>query len=186
MRKTKVEDKNEKSFDAFFYNEYGAENRGLSTADGARLSKTEANLTEKDSRFVNLLKQIFLFLPGTFFLYFVGFVGAVILMDIFIFLRPLSSLPSDAPFQIMLLGVVGFVGSFMTWFGLGDIKNKRHLAIPASIMITGAALAVIFRALEGVVFPKLIEQFNHFYFYLLPLILIIPVLAKGWVDRKAE
>jgi len=190
MRKTKVEDKFEKTFDSFFDQENPDENQALSFAGSTKLLTIEADedFSGKHKFFLNVLKQIVLFLPGTFILYFVGFVGAIIFADIFIIQRPLATLPPSAPFQIILLGILGLLGTFMTWLGLGDIKNRKHLAIPASIILTGAILGVILKALENVsdLAVKLLEEFNHYFIYLLPLVLIVPVLTKSWVDKKAE
>jgi hypothetical protein len=158
-------------------------------ANPAQILQPDASteLTGKYKYFVNALKQIFLFLPGTFFLYFVGFVAAIIFMDIFFHQRPLADLPPSAPFQIALLGIIGIGGSFMTWFGLGDLKNTRHRAIPASILATGAMIGIIVKALENIseFAVGLLRDFDGL-MYLFPLVLIIPVLTKGWVDRKAE
>ena len=190
MRKTKVEGKFERTFDSFFDKENHDENQALSFAGGTELLTIEADdgFSGKDKLFLNVLKQIFLFLPGTFILYFVGFIGAIIFADIFIIQRPLATLPPSALFQIILLGSLGLLGTFMTWFGLGDIKNRKHLAIPASILLTGAILGVILKALGNVpgLAVKLVEEFNHYFIYLLPLVLIISVLTKSWVDKKAE
>lgn len=156
-------------------------------------NKNELTQTASDDHLVlnqslmDLLKQIFFFFPGTLMLLFVGIVGAIILIDIFVVQRPLETLPESAPLQILLLGIVALLGTFMTWFGLGDIKNKRHFSIPASILAAGGLIAVIFKALEVIFdFARLLEEFNHYFIYFLPLALIVPILVKGWVDRKAE
>lgn len=187
MKKTKVETESERYFNDFFDNKNLDGNNDLSLVNNAELSKIEDNESSntKTNLLIKLLKQVFLFLPGTFLLYVFGFVGAIITMDIFIIQR--ETLPPDAFFQIILLSIIGLLGSFMTWFGLGDIKNKKHLSIPASIIISSATLAVIFKAIEkffGI--SKLLEEAEHFYFYLLPLILIIPILVKSWVDKEVE
>lgn len=190
MKKVKIATESDKSFDTFLKNEHYNEAGALIFSNHSEILQFEGDekSTEKHKTLFILLKQIFLFLPGTFLLYLVGFVFALIFIDIFISQRPLETLPPSAPFQIILLVMFGFLGTFMTWFGLGDLKNKKHLSIPASVFTTGAFLAVIFKATETI-FPavgKLLEEFNHYYFYLLPLILIIPVLTKSIVDRKVE
>jgi hypothetical protein len=75
----------------------------------------------------------------------------------------------------------------MTWFGLGDIKNKKHFAIPASLMITGALIGAIVKAAASVfdLADKLLDNPAYF-IYLFPFALIVAILAKAIVDRKTE
>lgn len=192
MRKAKVEDKSAKSFDSFFETEMPVENNALSFANNSNLATLESaeNLTTKANPILNLLKQILLFLPGTFLLYFVGFVSATILMNIVIFSPPSEPVQilgiTSAPFQIILLGIIGLLGTFMTWFGLGNLKNKKHLSIPASIILTGTFIAIAFKVIEGVFGGGFIEEFDKYFIYLLPLILMVPVLTKSWIDKETE
>jgi len=192
MRKAKVEDKSAKSFDSFFETEMPDENDALSFTNSSNSLTLESaeNFTNKTNPFLNLLKQILLFLPGTFLLYFVGFVSATVLMNIAFFLPPSEPVQilgiTSALFQMILLGAIGLLGIFMTWFGLGDLKNKKHLSIPASIILTGTFIAVVFKAIEGIFGGGFIEEFDKYFIYLLPLILIVPILIKGWVDKDTE
>ena len=73
----------------------------------------------------------------------------------------------------------------MTWFGLGDIKNRKHFAIPASLMITGATIDAAIKATASIsdLADRMLDDFNYL-IYLLPFALIITILAKSIVDRK--
>jgi hypothetical protein len=72
-------------------------------------------------------------------------------------------------------------------FRLGDIKNKKHSAIPLSILATGGILAAISKILTDLFgLTGLFEMMNYYFIYLFPLVLIVPILVKGWVDRKTE
>ncbi len=190
MSKLKTETKTEKSFDEFFDIENHDQNEALNFALGAKILTREADreFRGKNHAFFNFLKQAFLFLPGTFLLSFVGVVGAIIFMDIFVLQRPLETLPPSAPFQIILLSAIGLLAGLMTWFGLGDLKNRKHFAIPVSIFMSGAIIGVILKTLEKVseTAAGILENFNHYIIYLLPLFLIVAVLTKGWVDKDAE
>jgi hypothetical protein len=75
----------------------------------------------------------------------------------------------------------------MTWFGLGDIKNRKHLAIPASLMVTGAITGTVVKAAANIsdLADRMLDDFSYL-IYLLPLALIVPILAKSIVDRKTE
>ena len=189
MRKVKLDAKSEKSTEAFFDNEISDKNKVLSFEGGANIFKLEKEkgLIDEHKSIINLMKQVFLFLPGTFLLFFMSFGAAIIFMEIVVYRRALETLPDDFPFQFALIGLLVFLATLMTWFGLGDIKNKKHFAIPASLMITGAALGVIVKATASIsdLADKMLDNFSYL-IYLLPLALIIPILAKSIVDRKTE
>jgi len=189
MRKVKLDTKSEKSADASFDRENPDENEALSFAGRAKMSEIKRNegFADEPNPFVKLLKQIFLFLPGTFLLFFMSFGAAIIAMEIVVFRRPLETLPDDFPFQFALIGLIILLGTLMTWFGLGDIKNRKHFAIPASLMITGATLGAVVKATASLsdLADRMLDNFSYL-IYLLPLALIIPILAKGIVDRKTE
>ena len=189
MRKVKLDDKSGKAGDAFFDDENPVENEALSFADGAKMSKlkTDRNFAGESEFLINALKQLFLFLPGAFLLFFMSVAAAIIAMEIVVFRRPIASLPDDYPFQFALIGLVILLGTFMTWFGLGNIKNKKHFAIPVSTTVTGATLGAIVKAAASIsdFADRMLEEFD-FLIYLFPLALIVPVLAKSIVDWKAK
>jgi hypothetical protein len=189
MRKVKLDTKSEKSADAFFESENPDENAALSFANSAEILELEKErgFTGEHKSFINLLKQVFIFLPGTFLLFFMSFGAAIIFMEIVVFRRALEMLPGDFPLQFALIGLIVFLGTLMTWFGLGDIKNRKHFAIPASLIVTGATLGVIVKATASLsdLADKMLDDFSYL-IYLLPLALIIPILAKSIVDRKTE
>lgn len=133
------------------------------------------------------MKQVFLFLPGTFLLFFMSFGAAIIFMEIVVYRRVFETLPDDFPFQFALIGLIIFLGTLMTWFGLGDIKNRKHFAIPASLIVTGTVIGAIIKATASAfdLADKMLDDFSYL-IYLLPFALIVPILAKGVVDRKTE
>ncbi|CAN5587362.1 hypothetical protein BH20ACI4_BH20ACI4_18040 [soil metagenome] len=189
MRKVKLDAKSEKSSDAFFESENTEENAALSFADSAKileLEKENSSAGEHKS-FINRLKQVFLFLPGTFLLFFMSFGAAIIFMEIVVYGRAFETLPDDFPLQFALIGLIALLGTFMTWFGLGDIKNRKHFAIPASLMVTGALIGAFVKATASLsdLADRMLDDFSYL-IYLLPLALIVPILAKGIVDRKTE
>jgi hypothetical protein len=189
MRKVKLDTKSEKSADASFDGENPDGNKTLSFAGSANLSgiKKDEGVADEHKPFLSILKQLFLFLPGTFLLFFMSFGAAIIAMEIVVFRRPLETLPDDFPFQFALMGLIILLGTLMTWLGLGDIKNRKHFAIPASLMVAGAALGAIVKATASLsdLADRMLDNFSYL-IYLLPLALIIPILAKGIVDRKNE
>jgi len=76
----------------------------------------------------------------------------------------------------------------MTWLGLGDVRKLKHLVIPASIISVGiffgTVVAFILLALPRYYERQLLG--DSFLFYIFPLALIAPFVAKGWVDRTKE
>ncbi|MCA1625794.1 MAG: hypothetical protein LC768_05565 [Acidobacteria bacterium] len=189
MRKVKLDTKPEKSAQAFFDNEISDKNEALSFAGSTNILKLEKGkgFIDEHKSLINLLKQVFIFLPGTFLLFFMSFGAAIILMEIIVYRRALETLPDDFPFQFALIGLIVFLGTFMTWFGLGDIKNRKHLAIPASLIVAGAIIGAVVKATANIsdLADRMLDDFSYL-IYLLPLALIIPILAKSIVDRKTE
>lgn len=189
MRKVKLDAKSEKSANAFSGIENSDQNAALSSAHSAKILglKKENSFTGEHRSFINLLKQVLLFLPGTLLLFFMSFGAAIIFMEIVVYRRAFETLPDDFPFQFALIGLIIFLGTLMTWFGLGDIKNRKHFVIPASLMITGAVIGAVVKATASVfdLADKMLDNFSYL-IYLLPFALIVPILAKGVVDRKTE
>lgn len=190
MKKAKTETGRKTFNDSFSENETFSENRNLSFINNSEISQTEefATFTEKSDSLLNLLKQIFFFLPGAFLLYLISFVVTIILIDSLSAREPAEIFGiHSAPLQILLLGTIAFFGIFMIWFGLGDLKNKKHFAIPISVIVAGGIIALISKILSDLFgFTGLFEVINYYFIYLFPLILILPVLVKGWIDRKTE
>ena len=189
MRKAELNTKSEKPVDAFFDGEIPDEDDALSFVNSARMPEIgkEEGVTGEHKPFANILRRVFLFLPGTFILFFMSFGVGIIAMEIIVYRRALETLPDDFPFQFTLMGLIILLGTFMTWFGLGDIKNRKHFAIPASLMVTGAVIGAVVKAAAGIsdIADKMLDDFSYL-IYLLPLALIIPILAKSIVDRKIE
>ncbi len=189
MRKVRLDTKPEKSAEAFFDDENPDKNEALSFANSSKILelKKEKSFRDEHKFFINLLKQIFIFLPGTFLLFFMSYGAAIIAMEIVVYRRALETLPDDFPFQFALIGLILFLGTLMTWFGLGDIKNRKHFAIPASLVITGAIIGAVVKAAAKVsdLADKMLDDFSYL-IYLLPLALIVPILAKSIVDRKTK
>ena len=183
MKKVKTENQS----DTFFDSEKTDENKSLRFVGNAEILKLEDNPADEPKSFHNVLKQIFLFLPGAFLLFYTSFAAAMIAAEIVVFRRPAANLPDDYPLQFALIGAVIILGTLMTWFGLGDLKNRKHFVIPASIFITGATLGAIIRTAAKIsdFFDRMLDDFN-FLIYLFPLALIVPVLAKSWVENKKK
>jgi len=189
MRKIKLDAKSEKPADAFFEYENPDENAALSFATSTQILELEKmkDFTGEHDPFLSFLKKVFLFLPGTFLLFYMSFGAAVIFLEIVVFRREIQTLPDDFPLHFALIGLIILLGTLMTWLGLGDIKNRKHFAIPASLMITGAALGAFAKVTASFsnLADRMLDDFTYL-IYLLPIALIAPILAKSIVDRKTE
>ena len=187
MRKVKLDTKSEKSAEALFDNEISDRSEALGFAGSASILELdkEKGFSGERKFIINLLKQVFIFLPGTFLLFFMSFGAAIIFMETIVYRRALETLPDDYPLQFALIGLIVILGTFMTWFGLGDIKNRKHFAIPASLIVSGAITGAVVKAAASVsdLADRMLDDFSYL-IYLLPLALIIPILAKSIVDRK--
>ncbi|MGI8494389.1 MAG: hypothetical protein ACR2L1_03620 [Pyrinomonadaceae bacterium] len=182
MNKTKIKQRFANAADAFFADENSIENNLESFRNETNLWQDEkfSDFAHKHSKLETVLKQIFLFSPGTFILYMLSLVLTIGLINVIF------------GSSRMILGFQDFVGilavflaaSLMTWLGLGDVRKPMHLVIPASVIITGVFFGAV-AAIASEHFSRSIF-INGYPAYFLPLALIVPFLAKGWVDRKSD
>ncbi|MGI8556105.1 MAG: hypothetical protein ACR2LT_07095 [Pyrinomonadaceae bacterium] len=172
MKKTKIKDRIENAVDAFFDDKNLVENNSLIYSGGA--DSVQKNLSEvfveKADILLKILKRVFLFFPGTFVLY-----NLVLLFTVFNVNPPIGSPALGYPNR---LAIALLVSAFMTIFGLGNIRNWKHLIIPASIVLSAFISGVILSFL-----PDVIKNIDTYAIYSLPMALIMPILAKGLIDR---
>lgn len=168
MKETKFKRRIENVANAFFENErenYGENNLIFQSDSALFKQQTAAQFSAKGDVLMKILKRTFLFFPGAFYLFF----GT---MSIFAFdviqIKPLAILP------------IFLIGGFMTIFGIGNIKNLKHLAIPLSIAAVGTSAYAIFSTFGG------IEAVSDYGIYFFPLALIAAFLSKSLVDKTDE
>lgn len=185
MKKVATETRLETSYASFFEPESSADNQNLDFINKHEILNNESI---KPNPLLKLLKQIFFFLPGAFLLYLISFIGTIILIYSFSAQGSIEIFGiRSVPLQMIIFLIIASLGAFMTWFGLGDIKNKKHLGIPTSIIITSGIIALVSIFFGDVLgFAGLFDVMNYYFIYLFPLILVVPILVKGWVDRKME
>jgi hypothetical protein len=165
MKKTKIEEKVNYPFHDFFEDDReNAFANGLRPAsDGALLKEeTAALFDEKGDRLLKILKRAFVFLPGVMYLFFGTF----------------SILAFDFLWRPLTVSAVFLIGSFMTIFGIGSLKNPKHLVIPFSIIASAVAAFGFFSTFAGL---KSVFEYGIYFF---PLALIAPLLAKSLVDSR--
>ena len=184
MKKVKFKERIENARNAFFDDEDFDTNDFLShrNQDKFLQSAESEKIAPKISSLETVLKQALLFFPGTFILYILS--AGFTIMFINTFVNPSGITPR---FEFIWLSLVFLAATLMTWIGLGDVRKQTHLVIPASIagvgIFFGAFATILITFSNEFEMHKLIDNLA---FYLFPLALIAPFLAKGWVDRKYE
>ena len=164
MKKTKLKHRIDNAVNAFFDNnrEIYVENNLTFASDSALLKQeTAARFNEKADVLVKILKRTFLFLPGAFYLFY----GMLLVFTFDFFWNPLTVI------------TVFLVGGFMTIFGIGNLKNPKHLVIPLSICAVGVAVFALFSVFGN---AKFVFEYGTYFF---PLALIAPFLVKNLVDK---
>ena len=120
---------------------------------------------------LQIVRQVFVFFPATLVLWISTVEWVTITAN-----NPGSPTPWVA-YAVMI------ITSLATILGIGDIRNPKHLVIPASIMSVGALLGLVFFLLPFDA-PRVIGIGGLLWF--LPLALMAPFIAKFWVDGIDE
>jgi hypothetical protein len=168
MKKVKIDQRIENAFNAFFETENDKTLTALTYGGETALVQDVSieTFTQKADKWFGIFKKVFLFLPGTFLLFFAT-LSSVFFYDIFgVNLWMLFWLAS---------------GSFMIWAGLGDLKNKKHLLMPLSVFSITLVLAILLSFLPESLQPS---GFFEYSIYLFPLALIAPILVKNYLKEE--
>ena len=166
MRITKIRERIRNAADALFDCGAGVyDENALSCAEGAALLSDEsaAQIHEKADIILKILKRAFVFLPGSLYLFFASMFGFS--YQVF----------RENPLTIF---VVFLIGGFMTIFGIGDIRNPKHVLIPISIVAVGLTAFSLFAAVGQL--SRLLDYGIYFF----PVALVVSVLAKNLADTN--
>ena len=186
MKKTKIKRRIENAFAAFFADEDLGESKLETFRNEANLrhEREFADPAQKNGTLETILKQVFFFFPGTFILYFSGIFLPMMIIESFTLRNRVISF-----FEFFSLACILLAAILMTWLGLGDLRKPKHLIIPVSIFSVGTlwiVIAGIFAVVSNYLGGLFFYNYNKsFLIYLFPLALIVPFLAKGWVDRES-
>ena len=163
MKKVKIDQRIENAFNVFFDTENDKSLTALTYGGEPALMQDVSieTFTQKADNWLGICKKVFLFLPGTFVLFFAT-LSSVFFYDIF-------GINSWMLFWLA-------AGSFMIWAGLGDLKNKKHLLMPLSVFSITLVLAILLSVL-----PESLQSSGFFEYsiYLFPLVLTAPILVKN-------
>ncbi len=171
MKKKTIEQRINNSINVFFDESQNFGENKLSYVNNVALAKDESKttFTEKADGFGKILKTVFIFLPGAFFLY---FISIFFLYAFFIDKTNLLNFGFGLMFWV--------VSALMTMFGIGDIKKLRSLWIPASVCAVSFAPFVISLFLPSSMQTKFLFEYAAYFF---PLVLIVSYLTKTLIDK---
>lgn len=170
MKKTRIKERFENAVEAFFDNDKLPEDKTLSFAGERALFNDNSSPSEskKCETYLSLFKQALLFFPGAFLLF-----NLSLRLTVFT-LNPTDGVKFFNPLLLIIC-------SLLIVAGIGSLKNIRHIAIPLAII----SFSVVLGGLSELIGDGLNFYYNYGV-YFVPLALIIPVLAKDWIDSKCE
>ena len=164
MGKIKLDDRIENAVNAFFEAEPDRWNFPLIyTGYEARMVADESTFFEKAEKWTGVLRELFMFGPGTFCLFYMT------LMVIYFY--PTIGIS----FQGLFMTVSA---AFLTYAGSGSIKEKKNLAVPGTVIAMAAAVAFV-----SSLFPAS-DIYFWYSIYLFPIVLVAAKLVQGWVSGE--
>lgn len=167
MSRIKLDDRIENAMNAFFETEpaHGSLAMRYAVHDELMVS-AEPAFSEKASKWSGLLREIFLFGPGVFFLFYMTLVV--------IFFYPTLGLQFGGLFMLS-------AAAFMTYAGSGDLRHTKNIAVPATVVAVASAVAVI-RSIFPV--PEHLSPYFSWAIYSFPLALVAAKLVQMWLAEK--
>lgn len=178
MKKIKLKARLENAFEAFFVDEkFDNDSLSLTNSETNLPTGKEPFFSETTKKVFSVFRQIFLFLPGNFVLFFIS----VVVTGIFI-LRPFGAGEGrEGYFRVF---VFFLIAALATVFGLGNWRNPKHYLIPVSTISVGITLGIIGSIIFGDYgFGNFIRNYVPYFF---PLAFIAPILMKSWLDKTDE
>lgn len=174
MKKTQIEEQVKNIFESFFGSENTAENVSLETRKRSEvLYFDDDKISAGDYKtLTKILKQVFTFFPGAVVLF-----GLSMMLVYISIIQPYQTVWIDKPIELFLTFAVAFL---MTWFGSGNIKKSKHMAIPLSVVGIGALIGAISGIVSIIDLGLLHKIFSDsgYPLYFLPLGLIAPLVKN--------
>ena len=164
MKKIKVDERIEKAINAFFETEPDRSHFELTYTGGkTALVADERTFTEKADQWSGILRELFMFGPGTFVLFYMTLTS--------VFYYP--SVGNSLPKYLMAI--------FVTYAGSGSIKEFKNLVVPGTVIALALAVAFFSSLVLG---RALADRYFWDSIYLLPVVLVVAKLVQGWVADK--
>jgi hypothetical protein len=167
MNKLKIDERIENAMNAFFENEPDTGHFTMTyTGNETALLNAEISFAEKADRWSGILREITMFGPGTFSLFYLTLTIA--------FFYPTLGFSFQG-------GLMYLFAVFLTYAGSGNINKLKNLAVPGTVI--AMALGVVFFAL---LFPggELADIYFWYSIYLFPIVLIAAKLVQAWVSDE--
>lgn len=180
MKKTKIKERFENAVEAFFDNDKLPEETSMTSAQNSAIFQdvSEESFSTKSKNLKNILKQIFIFFPGTFILF-----GLSMMLVYVSIIHPYNTVRLEKPIQLLFILTTTF---FMTWLGLGNIRKLKEIAIPMSVVGIGALIGAI-SGIASIIDLSLIHKIlsdSGYPLYFLPFGLIAPLITKMWIEKS--
>lgn len=168
MKKVKIEERLESAVNAFFATGDDKNASALVFANDSAVlpGREDAAFTEKAELWTNAARQMFLFLPGAFLLFFTTLTG--------LYFVPQIGFSSQMLFWLA-------AGGFLCLAGSGSLRNTRNPLVPFSIVLFAALFGILFS-----LFPADMQTALYFdrSIYLFPFVLVSSKLLQNWLDEK--
>lgn len=165
MKKTRLKERLNNAIDAFWQDGENIENELVPQNFGETLLLNEdKDLSNNFRKIFRFLKQILLFLPGTFFTFYLW-------MGVTIF-----GFPRGKSFLFLLVLIVSPLSMVI---GLGSIKKIKDWIMPLSVAILGVIIGFLSAGFD------FIRDFENAVLFF-PLALIVAVLSKNLVDSLSQ
>lgn len=171
MKKTKLEESFEQNFNSFFdENDFRNEPISIFQNESA-LEKTSNYRNEAFlDNFLSAIKLIFLYVPGTMVIHFVG----MIIYFSILFNPGITELVSG-----LIVGAI--VGTFLTMFGIGKLTDLNYLKVPAAILTGSVLISIIFALIT--VFTG-VQMTGIFFLSSFPITIIGGYIVKKLLDKQ--
>ena len=166
MDKLTVDKRFENAINAFFEARPTPEDYALSVGKTETTVHLPEAFTEKSDTWTGFLRQIMLFVPGAFMLYYAALAA--------IFFYEIGGMTFAGLFMI-------FNGAFLCYASSGSLRNAKNLVLPGAVL----GMAIVVAAIASL-FPRSDHPNLYFWYsiYLFPIVLVVPQLLRSWLKDK--
>lgn len=168
MNKIELDERIENAMNAF--TTHGPHDGLMATTyghSGGALIGSNSTLSAKADKWSRLLRELLLFGPGAFCLYFIT------LMVLFFY--PEAGLGFGGVCSMAF-------AAFLTYAGAGDLRQTKNLAVPATVIV-GAVIVSVVRSLFPL--PEDLRPYFSYAFYLFPFVLVAAKLVQMRVADRS-
>lgn len=166
MNKIKIDERIENAMNAFFETEPDRSQFAMTYTGETAVAADQIPFTEKAAKWSGILREIFMFGPGTFALFYMTLTV--------IFFYPTVGISFQGFFMFIS-------AAFLTYAGSGSIKKLKNLAVPGTVIAIALAVVIISSFFPG---KELADIYFWYSIYLFPNVLIAAKLVQIWLSDK--